>query len=144
VLDALVGTGATPTRDSFRKKLRTGELDDKEIEIEVADTSAAAGMFEIPGMPGANAASTSRTCWARPSASRTKKRKVKVKDAAMPADAEEADKLLDQDQLTREAVELVENHGIVFIDEIDKVATGEGRRRRPTSRARACSATCCR
>jgi ATP-dependent HslUV protease ATP-binding subunit HslU len=108
VLDALVGTSATPsTRDSFRNKLRNNELDDKEIEIEM-QPSPGAGGFEIPGMPNGGIGM------------------IKVKDAYEPLIAEEADKLLDQDQLKTEAIELVENHGIVFIDEIDKVAAREG------------------
>ena len=72
------------------------------------------------------------------------KRKIKVKDAYEPLIAEEADKLLDQDQLKSEAIELVENHGIVFIDEIDKVAPARRRRLRAVRRAKACSAICCR
>jgi ATP-dependent HslUV protease ATP-binding subunit HslU len=125
VLDALVGTSATPsTRDSFRQKLRTNELDEREIEIELT-SQAPQGGFEIPGMPGASVINI-QDMLGKAFGGRGVKRKVKVKDAHAPLMAEEADKLLDQDALTKEAVELVENHGIAFIDEIDKVANREG------------------
>jgi ATP-dependent HslUV protease ATP-binding subunit HslU len=125
VLDALVGNSATPsTRDSFRQKLRNNELDDREIEIELT-SSAPQGGFEIPGMPGASVINI-QDMLGKAFGGRGVKRKVKVKDAHAPLMAEEADKLLDQDALNKEAVELVENHGIAFIDEIDKVANREG------------------
>ncbi len=125
VLDALVGSSATPsTRDSFRQKLRSNELDDREIEIELT-SSAPQGGFEIPGMPGASVINI-QDMLGKAFGGRGVKRKVKVKDAHAPLMAEEADKLLDQDALQKEAVELVENHGIAFIDEIDKVANREG------------------
>ncbi|RYE74111.1 MAG: ATP-dependent protease ATPase subunit HslU, partial [Myxococcales bacterium] len=131
VLDALVGTSAAPsTRDSFRQKLRTNELDDKEIEIEVT-SSAPQGGFEIPGMPGASVINI-QDMLGKAFGGRGVKRKVKVKDAHAPLLAEEADKLLDQDALTKEAVTLVENHGIAFIDEIDKVANREGHGQGPS------------
>jgi ATP-dependent HslUV protease ATP-binding subunit HslU len=123
VLDALVGASAgSATRDSFRKKLRDGELDDREIEIELTGAAGPQGMFDIPGMPGANVINIQEMI-GKALGGRGQKRKVKVKDSHALLMADEADKLLDQDQLTREAVELVENHGIVFIDEIDKVAS---------------------
>ncbi|MGV3490750.1 MAG: ATP-dependent protease ATPase subunit HslU, partial [Devosia sp.] len=125
VLDALVGTSATPsTRESFRLKLRNNELDDKDIEVEMQG-QAPAGGFEIPGMPGASVINI-QDMLGKAFGGRGVKRKVKVKDAHAPLMAEEADKLLDQDQLNKEAIELVENHGIAFIDEIDKVANREG------------------
>ncbi len=125
VLDALVGSSATPsTRDAFRAKLRTNELDDREIEIELTG-QAPQGGFEIPGMPGASVINI-QDMLGKAFGGRGVKRKVKVKDAHAPLMAEEADKLLDQDSLTREAIELVENNGIAFIDEIDKVANREG------------------
>jgi ATP-dependent HslUV protease ATP-binding subunit HslU len=126
VLDALVGSSAAPsTRDSFRRKLRENELDDKEIEIEM--TPAAPSGFDIPGMPNGGIGMINLSdMFKQAMGGRGVKRKVKVKDAYEPLIAEEADKLLDQDQLKSEAIELVENHGIVFIDEIDKVAHREG------------------
>ena len=127
VLDALVGTSATPsTRDSFRNKLRNNELDDKEVEIEM-QPSAGSGGFEIPGMPNGGIGMINLSdMFKQAMGGRGVKRKIKVKEAYEPLIAEEADKLLDQDQLKAEAIELVENHGIVFIDEIDKVAQREG------------------
>ena len=127
VLDALVGTSATPsTRDSFRRKLRDNELDDKEIEIEMQPATNTGG-FEMPGMPNGGIGMINLSdMFKQAMGGRGVKRKIKVKDAYEPLIAEEADKLLDQDQLKTEAIELVENHGIVFIDEIDKVAAREG------------------
>jgi ATP-dependent HslUV protease ATP-binding subunit HslU len=123
VLDALVGASAgSATRDSFRKKLRAGELDEREIEIEVSGQQPQGGMFEIPGQPNVI---NIQDMISKAMGGRSAKRKVKVKDSHALLMADEADKLLDHDQLTREAVELTENHGIVFIDEIDKVAAGE-------------------
>ena len=123
VLDALVGASAgSATRDSFRKKLRSGELDDREIEVEVSGQSSQGGMFDIPGQPNVI---NIQDMISKAMGGKTAKRKVKVKDSHALLVADEADKLLDQDALTREAVELTENHGIVFIDEIDKVAAGD-------------------
>ena len=126
VLDGLVGTSATPsTRESFRAKLRNNELDDKEIEIEM--TPAMPGGFEMPGMPNGGIGMINISdMFKQAMGGRGDKPKIKVNDAYEPLIAEEADKLLDQDQLKAEAIELVENHGIVFIDEIDKVAHREG------------------
>src|SRR5690606_20842856 len=124
VLDALVGTSAThSTRESFRQKLRNNELDDREIEIEVS-ASPGSG-FEIPGMPGGVGMINIQDMLGKAVGGRSKRR-VKVKDRHAMLINEEADKLLDQDQLHRDAVDLVENNGIAFIDEIDKVANREG------------------
>ena len=126
VLDALVGASAgSATRESFRTKLRSGELDDREIEVELSGQLAGGGMFDIPGMQGANVINIQEMIGKAMGQGKGAKRKVKVKDSHALLMADEADKLLDQDQLTREAVELTENHGIVFIDEIDKVAGGD-------------------
>jgi ATP-dependent HslUV protease ATP-binding subunit HslU len=124
VLEALVGKTASPaTRDSFRKKLRDGELDGKEIEVEVSD-SGSGGMpsFEIPGMPGANVMNINDMLSKAMGGKRTKTRKTTVKESYDLLINDESDKLLDQDEVTRRALESAENDGIVFIDEIDKVA----------------------
>ncbi len=128
VLDGLVGTSATPsTRDSFRKKLRNNELDDKEIEVEV-QAQPNSGMFEIPGMPGANVGMINLSdMLGKAFGGKGVKKRMSVKDSYNILITEEADKLLDQDQLKSEAIELVENHGIVFLDEIDKISVREGR-----------------
>ncbi|MGQ0672594.1 MAG: ATP-dependent protease ATPase subunit HslU [Hyphomicrobium sp.] len=125
VLDALVGPTSTPaTRESFRKRLRNNELNDKEIEIQVADTSQAMPMFEIPGMPGASmGAANISDMLSKALGGRAKRRKVTVQDSYGPLIAEESDKLIDSDQITAEAVRAVENNGIVFLDEIDKICS---------------------
>ncbi len=128
VLDALVGTSAqASTRESFRKKLRANELDDREIEIEVSPSSGGPGMFEIPGMPGGGAMINISDMLGKAFSQPGVKRTVKVKDSYSILVAEEADKLLDQDQIKVEAIDLVENHGIVFLDEIDKICLREGK-----------------
>jgi ATP-dependent HslUV protease ATP-binding subunit HslU len=130
VLDALVGTTASEsTRESFRKKLRDGELDDKEIEIQVNDN---AGMpsFEIPGMPGAQVGMINlNDMLGKALGGRQKTRKMKVADAHKPLVSEEADKLIDGEALVVEAIRSVENDGIVFLDEIDKICAREGSQR---------------
>ncbi|WP_027039982.1 ATP-dependent protease ATPase subunit HslU [Mesorhizobium ciceri] len=130
VLEALVGKTASPaTRDSFRKKLRDGELDDKEIEVEVADTGAG-GMpgFEIPGMPGANIGvlNINDMLSKAMGGKKTKMRKTTVKESYDLLVNDESDKLLDQDEVVRRALDATENDGIVFLDEIDKIASREG------------------
>src|ERR1700681_160349 len=128
VLDALVGTGASvSTKDAFRKRLRAGELNDKEIEIEV-QASQGMPMFEIPGMPGAQMGAISiGDIFGRLGGGRTKTRRVTVVEAYEPLIAEESDKLLDNDQVVQESIKAVENNGIVFLDEIDKICGREGR-----------------
>ncbi|WP_375649440.1 ATP-dependent protease ATPase subunit HslU [Bartonella sp. OT172YNZD] len=128
VLDALVGKTASPaTRDSFRKKLREGELDEKEIEIEVADNNSnSASTFDIPGMPGAQMGIMNLSDILGKIGSRTKVRKTTVRDAFKPLIDDESEKLLDQEQIIQEALRVAENEGIVFIDEIDKIATRDG------------------
>ncbi|MBO9710032.1 MAG: ATP-dependent protease ATPase subunit HslU [Caulobacter sp.] len=124
ILDALTGPGSTAAREAFRKKLRAGELDDKEIELQLADNGG--GMFEIPGQPGASVLNLSEMMKSF-GGGRTKTHKTTVTGAWAPLIAEESDKLLDQEALTQEALELAENHGIVFLDEIDKVASSSQR-----------------
>ena len=123
VLTALVGANAASgTRDAFRKKLRSGELDDKEIEIEVAQSSPSMPMFELPNMPGASIGAINiNDLFTKSFGARTKIRKSLVKDAYEPVVAEESEKLMDQEQVVQEAIRDVENNGIVFLDEIDKI-----------------------
>jgi ATP-dependent HslUV protease ATP-binding subunit HslU len=129
VLDALVGPGSGPsTRESFRKKLRAGELADKEIEIEVQAGGSGMPMFEIPGMPGAQMGAISiGDIFGKLGGGRTKTRRVTVDESHTILVTEESDKLLDSDHLTQEAIRVVEQNGIVFLDEIDKICTREGR-----------------
>jgi ATP-dependent HslUV protease ATP-binding subunit HslU len=126
VLDALVGKTASPaTRDSFRKKLRDGEMDDKDIEIEVADSTQPS--FEIPGMGGANIGVMNLSdMLGKAMGGRTKKVKTTVKESYGFLVDDESDKLIDQDQINREALRAAEDDGIVFLDEIDKIAARDG------------------
>jgi ATP-dependent HslUV protease ATP-binding subunit HslU len=127
VLDALVGANASATtRDSFRKKLRAGELNDKEIEIET-QSSGGMPMFEIPGMPGAQMGAISIGDIFGKMGGRTKTRRLTIEDSHELLVNEESDKLLDSDQLTQESIHAVENNGIVFLDEIDKICVRDGR-----------------
>ena len=128
VLDALVGANASAsTKEAFRKKLRAGELNDKEIEIEV-QAGGGLPLFDIPGMPGAQMGAISiGDIFGKLGGSRTKTRRVTVADSYEILVNEESDKLLDIDQLTQEAIRTVENNGIVFLDEIDKICAREGR-----------------
>jgi ATP-dependent HslUV protease ATP-binding subunit HslU len=129
VLTALVGESASPaTRESFRKKLRTGELDDKEIEIEVRDTGTGMPQFDVPGVPGASVGVMNiGEMLGKAFGHRTKPRRVTVKDSYEILMAEESDRLLDDEQVVQEAITSVEDDGIVFLDEIDKITAREGR-----------------
>jgi ATP-dependent HslUV protease ATP-binding subunit HslU len=129
VVDALVGANAgAATKDSFRKRLRAGELDDKEIEIEVqAGSSGGMPMFEIPGMPGAQMGAISIGDILGKMGNRTKTRRLTVRESHGILINEESDKLLDNEQLVQESIKAVEQNGIVFLDEIDKIAGREGR-----------------
>ncbi|HSR55555.1 MAG TPA: ATP-dependent protease ATPase subunit HslU [Alphaproteobacteria bacterium] len=128
VLDALVGENAgKPTRDKFRSMLRAGELDEKEIEIQVAD-SGGMPTFEIPDMPGASVGMINiGDMLGKAFGGQTKPRRVLVADSHKLLVEEEADKLLDQDAIVRDAIESVEQNGIVFLDEIDKICAREER-----------------
>lgn len=130
VLDALVGATASPmTRDSFRKKLHAGQLDDKEIEVEIA-ASGGAGMpfMEIPGMPGGQIGAFSLgDMLGKALGQKGKSRRMTVREAHEPLIAEESDKLIDSDRIVQDAIRSVEENGIVFLDEIDKIAVREGR-----------------
>ena len=128
VVTALVGANASAaTRDAFRRKLRAGEMEDKEIEVEIASSSASSmPMFELPNMPGASIGAISLgDIFGK--ANRAKSQKLTVRDAREPLEAEESEKLLDQDEILRLAIRDVENNGIVFLDEIDKICAREGR-----------------
>ncbi len=129
VIDALVGPGASAaTKETFRRKLRAGELNDKEIEIEVQAGSSGLPMFEIPGMPGAQVGAINiGDIFGKLGGGRTKTRRVTVAESHDILIAEESDKLLDQDQLVQEAIRSVEQNGIVFLDEIDKITARDGR-----------------
>ena len=136
VLDALVGPGSSPaTRESFRKRLRAGELNDKEIEIEVQSASSGMPLFDIPGMPGAQMGAINiGDIFGKLGGGRTKTRRVNVLESHDILVNEESDKLLDTEQLTQEAIRAVEQNGIVFLDEIDKIAGREGLRGADVSR----------
>lgn len=128
VLDALVGTSASPaTRESFRKKLREGEMDEKEIEIEVR-AQPQMPSFDLPGMPGASVGVMNVSdLLGKAFGGQTKTKRTTVSESYEFLINEESDKLLDEDKIIQEAVSLVENSGIVFLDEIDKICAREGR-----------------
>ena len=135
ILDALTGPGSTAARESFRKKLRAGELDDKDVELTLADGGPAMPMLDIPGQPGSQMGMLNiGEMFGKAFGGRTKTHKTTVAGAWSPLIAEEGDKLVDQDALTIEALELAENQGIVFLDEIDKVASSRERQGADVSR----------
>ncbi|MTI44680.1 ATP-dependent HslUV protease ATP-binding subunit HslU [Roseibium hamelinense] len=128
VLDALVGANSSPaTRDSFRKKLREGDLDTKEIEVEVR-AQPQMPSFDLPGMPGASVGVMNMSdLLGKAFGGQTKTKRTTVRDSYELLINEESDKLLDEDKIIEEAISLVENAGIVFLDEIDKICAREGR-----------------
>jgi len=129
VLDALVGATASPaTRDSFRRKLRANELDEKEIEVEIAAGASSAPMFEVPGMPGASIGAINLSdMFGKAFGQKGKPKRILVRDAYGPLLTEESDKLIDQEAIVQAAIREVENNGIVFLDEIDKICAREGK-----------------
>ncbi len=130
VLDALVGNKASvATRESFRKRLRNGDLDNNEIEIEVQDTSSGLQSFEIPGMPGGNVGMVNLGDILGKSMGnkKGKKKKMTVKESHGILVAQESDKMIEEDKIIKEAKKATEENGIVFLDEIDKVSARSDR-----------------
>ncbi len=130
VLDALVGPAAhRETREKFRRMLREGALADREVELELLDTSGASlPTFEIPGMPGSQVGMINLgDILGKAFGPRTRKRRMTVAESYDVLIAEESDKLIDQERVVREAIEATEQNGIVFLDEIDKITAREGR-----------------
>ena len=136
VLDVLVGENASQTtRDSFKKKLRSGELDEKEIEIEVLDTAGAMPSMEIPGMPGSSMGMINLSdMLGKAFGERKRTRRMTVSESYNVLLPEETEKLIDQENTIQEAIETVENNGIVFLDEIDKVTARAERQGADVSR----------
>ncbi len=124
VLDAIVGNKASvATRESFRKRLRDGDLDDNEIEIAVTESGGGMPSFEIPGMPGANVGMINISdMLGKSMGQKAKKKKMSVKESHEILLNEEADKLIEQDKIIKSAKNTTENNGIVFLDEIDKIS----------------------
>ena len=124
VLDALVGAKASvATKESFRKRLRNGDLDDNQIEIEVQDKTSGLQSFEIPGMPGGNIGMINVSeILGKSMGQKSKKKKMSVKESHDILIAQESDKLIEQDKIIKSAKNVTENNGIVFLDEIDKIS----------------------
>ena len=134
IIDALVGeSGREATRDKFRQKLLKGELNEKEVELELTDNSSPFQGFDIPGQPGASMGMMDLSSLLGKTR-RTKSVKMKIGNAHGPLVSEEADKLIDEDSIKREAIELAEQDGIVFLDEIDKITTRSNARGGDVSR----------
>ena len=130
VLDALIGNKASvATRESFRKRLRNGDLDDKQIEIEVLDNASSMPSFEIPGMPGANVGMVNigEILGKSMGNKKGKKKKMTVKESHDILVAQESDKMIEEDKIVQEAKKSTEDNGIVFLDEIDKVSARSDR-----------------
>lgn len=136
VLDALVGSSATPeTRHKFRSKLHNGELNDKEIEVQVQDNASSLPTFDIPGMPGAQMGMINLgDMLGKSLGNRSKIRKISITEAQKVLLEEEADKLLDQDTIVQESLKIVQQNGIVFLDEIDKICARSDHRGADVSR----------
>jgi len=130
VLDALIGNKASvATRESFKKRLRNGDLDDNEIEIEVQNSSSGMQSFEIPGMPGGNVGMVNLGDILGKSIGnkKVKKKKMTVKESHEILVAQESDKMIEEEKIIQEAKKATEENGIVFLDEIDKVSTRSDR-----------------
>ena len=128
LLDALVGANAqSSTREVFRRKLRDGEIDDKEVDIDLADSAPATPMFELPGASGSVGMINLNDMLGKAMGGRSKRVKTTVREAYQPLIDEAAEGLIDEDVIARDAIHAVEEDGIVFLDEIDKVASSQGR-----------------
>ena len=129
VISALAGDEAREeTRQKFRKMLREGQLDDKEIEIDINDSGSGLPTIDIPGMPGSQMGMINlNDMLGKAIGGRTKKRRMSVKQSYLVLIDEEADKLLDEDRIIRQAIEAVEQNGIVFLDEVDKICVRSDR-----------------
>jgi ATP-dependent HslUV protease ATP-binding subunit HslU len=128
VLDALVGQGSSSaTRESFRKKLRNGELSESAVEVDLADSGGPLGGIDIPGQPGMGMVNLNDLLGKAFGGGRTKRVRMTVEEAYEPLLREESDKLVDQDALVKEALKLTAEDGIVFLDEIDKIASRSDR-----------------
>lgn len=136
VIEAIAGKDAREaTREMFRKKLRSGDLDDTEIELELSDTSNPMSMFDVPGQPGGQMGMMNLgDLFGKAMGGRTVKRKMTVAESHDILMGEESDKLLDDETVTKTALEVVESNGIVFIDEIDKVCARSDARGADVSR----------
>ena len=135
VLAALVGpTAQESTKESFRKKLRDGELDDREIEVELSEASSPFQSLDIPGMPGGAGVLNLSDILGKGFGGKTKKVRTTVREAYEPLIAEEADKMIDDGAITAEAISLAENDGIVFLDEVDKITARSDTRGADVSR----------
>ena len=137
-----VRTDGSSTRDKFREKLRNGELDDKEIEVETSGGALGVEIMAPPGME--EMTSQLQGLFQNLGNQRSRKRKLRIKDALMHLRDEEAAKRVNEEDLKLRAIEMVEQHGIVFLDELDKVTSRSDHQGGRMSRARACSGTCCR
>ena len=128
LLDALVGEDAhSSTREAFRAKLRSGELDDRPVDIDLADQSNPMQMMDLPGAGGSMSMINLGDLFGKAMSGRTRQVRTTVSEAAKPLLDEEADRLLDEEAIQREAIRAVEEDGIVFLDEIDKVAARKER-----------------
>ncbi len=136
ILDALVGAGASPaTRESFRARLRAGDLDEKEVDLDLSDNASPFQAFDIPGMQGGGMGMLDLgEMLGKGLGGRTKSRRLRVIDAHTPLIEEESDRLLDEAQIVSEAIASVENDGIVFLDEIDKITARSERQGGDVSR----------
>jgi ATP-dependent HslUV protease ATP-binding subunit HslU len=135
VLKALVGKDASEaTKESFLKKLRNGDLDDREIEVDLTDTTSPFQQLDIPGMPGGAGVLNLSDMFGKGMGGKSKRIRTTVKEAYEPLIAEEADKLIDESAIAAEAIHLTENEGIVFLDEIDKITARSDARGADVSR----------